>query len=160
MNDKEILDMASPQGYITHSHILYVDDIFVFCKADNKNLRNLSVFLKIYGDFSGQYVNNSKSSFYTMDNCTRFVTKIQRILSCSHGCLPFTYLGVPIFVGVPKCRFLQPLADKVKLKLASWKGKSLSMMGQIQLVNLMITRFLAYNFNMYKWPVSLLTQVE
>jgi len=54
-----------------------------------------------------------------MDNSTRFVIKIQRIHSCSHGCLPFNFLGVPIFVGDPKCRFLQPLADKVKLKLAS-----------------------------------------
>jgi len=68
---------------------------------------------------SGQYVNNSKSSFFTMDNSARFVTKIQRILSCSHGCLLFNYLGVSIFVGAPKCRFLQPLADKFKLKLAS-----------------------------------------
>jgi len=78
-----------------------------------------------------------------MDNSARSVTKIQRLFSCSHGCLPFNYLGVPIFVGAPKCRFLQPLADKVKLKLASWKGKSLSMMGQIQLANMVITGFLA-----------------
>jgi len=119
----------------------------------------LSIFLKTYGDFSGQYVNNSKSSFFTMDNSARFVTKIQCILSCSHGCLPFNYLGVPIFVGAPKCRFVQPLVDKVKLKLP-WKGKSLSMMDQFQLVNTVITGFLAYSFNMYKWSVSLLKQVE
>jgi len=147
VNDQKILHMASLQGRLTLSHILYVDDIFVLCRTDNKPLRNLSIFL---GDFFGQYVNNSKSSFSTMDNFARFVTKIQRILSYSHGCLPFTYLGVPIFVGAQKCRFLQPLADKGKLKLASWKGKSLSMMSQIQLVNTMITGFLAYSFNMYK----------
>jgi len=123
--------MASPQGFLTPSHILYANDIFVFCRADNKCLRNLSIFLKTYGDFSDQYVNNSKSSFFTMDHSTRFVTKIQRIISCSHGCLPFTYLRVPIFVGSPRGRFLQPLADKVKLKLASWRGKSLSMMGRV-----------------------------
>jgi len=93
-----------------------------------------------------------------MDNSARFVTKIQRILSCSHGCLPFNYLGVSIFVDAPKCQFLQPLADKVKLKLASWKGKSLSMMGRIQLVNTVITGFLAYIFNMYN--ISLFNQVE
>jgi len=110
--------------------------------------------------FLGQYVNNSKSSFFTMDNNARFVTKIQRILSCSHGCLSFTYLGVSIFVGAPKGQFLQPLTDKVKLKLASWKGKSLSMMGRIQLVNTVIMRLLAYSFNLYKWHVSLLKQVE
>ena len=95
-----------------------------------------------------------------MDNYARFVTIIQRILSCSHGCLPFNYLGVSIFIGAPKCRFLRPLANKVKLKLASWKGKSLSMMDQIQLVITVITGFLAYSFNMYKWPISILNQVE
>jgi len=79
-----------------------------------------------------------------MDNFTRFVTKIQRILFCNYDYLPFNYLGMYIFVSVPKSRFFQPLADKVKLKLTSWKGKYLSMMGQIWLVNTMITGFLAY----------------
>ena len=141
------------------SHILYVDDIFVFYRGDIKSLRNLSIFLKTYGDFSNQYVNNTKSSFSTIDNSARFVTKIQRIISCSHVCLSFNYLGVSIFVGAPKCRFFQPLTDKVKLKQASWKGKSLSMMGRIQLVNMVIIGFLAYSFNMYKWPISLLKAV-
>jgi len=59
VNDKKILHMASPQGYLTPSHILYVDDIFFFCRTDIKSLRNLSIFLKTYGDFSGQHVNNS-----------------------------------------------------------------------------------------------------
>ena len=135
VNDKKILHMASPQGYLISFQILYVDDIYIF--------------LKTYGDFSGQYVNNSKSTFLIMDS-VRFVTEIQRILSCSHGCFPFTYLQMPIFVGAPKCRFLQPLANKVKLKLESWRDKSLSMMCQIQMVNTMINGFLVYSFNMYK----------
>jgi len=45
VNDKKILHMASPQGYLTPSHILYVDEIFVFCIGDTKSLRNLSIFL-------------------------------------------------------------------------------------------------------------------
>ena len=97
--------------------------------------------------------------FFTMDNSARFVTKIQRFHSYSHGCLHFKYLGVLIFVGAPKSRFLQPLAIKFKLKLASWKGKYLSMMGRIQLVNTVITGILAYSFNLYKWHVSILKQV-
>jgi len=102
----------------------------------------LNIFLETYGDFFDQYVNNSNNSFFTMYNSTTFVSKIQRIFFCSHGCLFFTYLGVSIFDGAPKFQFLQPLVDKVKLKLASWKGKSISMMSQIQLVNTMITGIL------------------
>ena len=68
--------MASSQGYLTPFYILYVDDIFVFCRGDNKSFRNLSILLKTYGDFSCQYVNNSKSSFFTMDLSPKFVTKI------------------------------------------------------------------------------------
>ena len=47
------------------------------------------------------------------------------------GSIPLNYLGVLIFVGDPKSRYFQSLADKVKTKLATWKGKSLSMMGMI-----------------------------
>ena len=63
---------------------------------------------------------------------------------------------MPIFVGVPRGRFLQPLDNKVKLKLASWKGKSLSMIGRVQLANTVVMGLLAYSFNLYKWSVSLL----
>jgi len=64
--------------------------------------------------------------------------------------LTFSYLSVPIFMGAPETKFLQLLADWVKLKLTSWKGKSLSMMGRIQLVNTIIYGFLSYNFHVYK----------
>jgi len=51
-----------------------------------------------------------------MDNSARFVTKIQRHLSCSHDILPFNYLGVLIFVGAPKLRFLEPFTGAERLK--------------------------------------------
>jgi len=48
------------------------------------------------------------------------------------------------------------LVNKVKLKLISWKIIFFSMMSQIQLINTVITGFLVYSFNMYKWFVSIL----
>jgi len=63
VNDKKILHMASPQGYLTPCHILYANDIFVFCRGDIKSLRNLSIFLKTYGDFSSQMLITLKVVF-------------------------------------------------------------------------------------------------
>lgn len=41
------------------------------------------------------------------------------------GSNPLTYIGVPLFKGNPKKVFLQPIANKVIIKLASWKGSLL-----------------------------------
>jgi hypothetical protein len=47
------------------------------------------------------------------------------------GSLPFNYLGVPIFKGKPKACYLQPIADKIKNKLSSWKASLLSIAGRV-----------------------------
>jgi len=82
------------------------------------------------------------------------------VLGCSRGNIFFNYLRVSIFVGSPKARFLQPLIDKVRSKLASWKRKSLSMMGRVELVNSMTYCSLSYNFQVYRWSSNLLKLVD
>lgn len=39
------------------------------------------------------------------------------LLGLKLGCLPFTYLVVPLFIGRPKKSFFNPIVDKVKQKL-------------------------------------------
>jgi len=117
-------------------------------------------FLHSYGLDSCQWINTSKSHFFTANAFLSFLSKIKYVLGCSRGNIPFNYLGVPIFVGSPKVRFLQPLVNKVRSKLAYWKGKSLSMTGRVELVNSVIYDFLSYNFQVYKWPSSLLKLVD
>jgi len=50
------------------------------------------------------------------------------------GSLTFTYLGVPIFKGKPKKSYFQPIADKVKIKLAARKASLLTMADRVQLI--------------------------
>lgn len=78
----------------------------------------------------------------------------------STGSMPFMYLGVPLFKGKPKKLYLQPIVDRVKLKLASWKGVLLSIMGRVQLVQSVVQSMLLYSFQVYSWPVSLLNLVD
>jgi len=69
-------------------------------------------------------------------------------LGFGKGFLPFIYLGVPICSETLRVNYLQPLADTVKLKLTFWKGKMLSIMGWIQLVNMTIVGILGYKFKL------------
>jgi len=49
---------------------------------------------------------------------------------------------------------------QVRSKLPSWKGKSLTVMGGVELVNFVIFGSLSYNFQVYRWSSSLLKLVD
>jgi len=70
------------------------------------------------------------------------------------------YPGVPTFFGAPKMHFSQPLVDRVNTKLASWKGKCLSIIGHVQLVKCVISSIMSYNFQISKWPINLLNETS
>jgi hypothetical protein len=50
---------------------------------------------------------------------------ITNLLGFTAGTIPFTYLGCPIFVGKPRAIQFQAMADRIKVKLATWKGSLL-----------------------------------
>jgi hypothetical protein len=82
------------------------------------------------------------------------------LLGFTQGSLPFTYLGAPIFKGKPKKIYFQSIADKIKLKLASWKTSLLSIASRVQLVKSVVQSMLLHTMNIYSWPVSLLRDIE
>jgi hypothetical protein len=122
------------RNYNVPSHVLYADDIMLFCKGSASNIQALSSLFVRYGQSSGQFVNPQKSSIFAGSIPHSRLAIIANSLGFQIGTLPFTYLGVPIFKGKPKKCHLQPLADKVKLKLASWKASLLTLAGRVELL--------------------------
>jgi len=142
------------------SHILYVDDIMVFCKGSASNIQNLiDIFLR-YAQASGQHVNPQKSSIFSGSISHQRLSQISNLTDFSIGSLPFTYLGVPIFKGKAKTTYFQPIADKVKLKLSASKASLLSLAGRVQLVKSVIHSMLLHCISIYSWPVQLIKDLE
>ena len=56
--------ISSPKGFLAPTHLLYADDVLIFCKGTQKNLKHIMGAFKDYGDISGQLVNWGKSSIY------------------------------------------------------------------------------------------------
>ena len=52
------------------------------------------------------------------------------------------------------------VTDKIKNKLATWKGSTLSIMGRVQLVKSIIHGMLVYSFHVYLWPCRLLRLLD
>lgn len=93
------------------SHILYVDDMMIFFRDTNSIINALkNVFIR-YVVVSGQLVNPHKSSIFVGSMSPHRVSQISNMIVFNIGTLPFTYLGVPIFIGKPKCAYFQPIAD-------------------------------------------------
>ncbi|XP_042521331.1 uncharacterized protein LOC122094799 [Macadamia integrifolia] len=79
------------------------------------------------------------------------------ITTCS---FPTKYLGVQIFQSRVKREPLFPVMDKIKAKLAGWKGKLLSMAGRVELVKSVISGMPLHNFSIYWWPATMIKCLE
>ncbi|GAU16832.1 hypothetical protein TSUD_367790 [Trifolium subterraneum] len=142
------------------SHILYADDIMLFCKASRTNIQALSDLFLNYAANSGQVVNPSKSFIYAGALSSQRLHFIAEQLGFNIGALPFVYLGAPIFKGKPKRSHLQPLADKIKSKLSAWKASYLFMAGRVQLIRSVIQGMMMHTISVYSWPSSLIKDLE
>jgi hypothetical protein len=113
-----------------------------------------------YALCSGQVMNLNKTSIFVGGVSDARLNQMVQLLGFSVGSIPFNYLGPHIFKGKPKKIHFQPIADKVKLKLANWKETLLSMAGRVQLVKSVDQSMLIDTMSIYSWHVSLLREIE
>lgn len=99
VNDEKLHLISGSIGVHVPSHVLYADDVIIFCRATQQNLSNLKNLFNRYAEISGQIISSRKSTFYLGATCSRRQSLIAEFLGFSIGRLPFNYLGVPIFRG-------------------------------------------------------------
>jgi hypothetical protein len=152
--------MSYCRGVSLPTHILYAGDVFICCVGSKKNISCLLRIFKEYSDTFGQLVNFDKSKLYTGAMTTTRQNMLAQLSGFAVGTLPFQYLGCPIFQGKPKRIHFQSIVDRIKVKLATWKGVSLSIMGRVQLVKSIVHGMLVYSFHIYRWPIRLLKMLD
>jgi len=157
--DGSLTQIHVSRGLLMPSHCLYADDILIFCKGTLSNIRNIMDLFEEYDTYSGQFMNAIKSKFYSGSLPLSRIVTITSITGFSHGSLPFSYLGILLFKGKPRTTHFRPIFDKIKAKISTWKGKLLSIMGRVQLINAVISSMLVYSFHIYQWPSSLLYEL-
>lgn len=160
VNEGKVELIKSSRHQHIPSHTLYAEDVMVFCKGKLSVIQALKNLFTDYANCSGQHINPSKSLMFSNSISNSRMNFLVNMLGFSIGTLPFNYLGVPIFKGKPKAACLQPIADKVKLKLAAWKASLLSIAGRVQLIKSVIHIMLIHTITVYSWPISLLKDLE
>ncbi|KAK9989340.1 hypothetical protein SO802_029579 [Lithocarpus litseifolius] len=115
--------------YITH--LFFVDDSFLFCRADSQECYKLVEILEHYEVASGQKINADKSSVFFSQNTTsgkrgEVLSILGPMQDSRHG----KYLGLPSVIGKSKIQVFTEIKEKVAKKLLGWKEKMLSLGGK------------------------------
>ncbi|XP_063948034.1 uncharacterized protein LOC135152130 [Daucus carota subsp. sativus] len=120
------------------SHLIFADDVMLFCHGDNTSVRILLEAVEAFSSMSGLYPNNSK--------CVTFFGNVPSAIQdftiatsrFNRGTLPVTYLGLPLISGKLHARDCQPLITNITNRFEAWNSKFISQAGRAQLINSVI----------------------
>ncbi|GKV30574.1 hypothetical protein SLEP1_g39375 [Rubroshorea leprosula] len=119
---------------ISISHLQFADDTALICNASiNSNLA-IKYTLRWFEIISGLKINFNKSVLFGVNVDDTWINMAASALKCKVGKTPFIYLGLLVRGNPHHHSFWKPMIDKFRSKLASWKGKLLSIDGRITLL--------------------------
>jgi hypothetical protein len=96
------------------SHLLFVDDSFLFCNATISETQSLKEVLSYYESASGQGINYGKSAIaFSANTDPGVITNISTLLGVSNTIGSGKYLGLPSMVGRSKKAIFSYLKDHI-----------------------------------------------
>ena len=141
------------------NHLLFADDLLIFCKADNFSAHEFNILLERLHMNTGLRINKEKSkAFFSKSCCNR--SELVSILGITVSSMPSRYLGFPLTISYVKARNFSPLIDKCRSKVEGWMLKKLSPAGRIELIRSVIHNTLSYWALTFKFPISVVKEIE
>ncbi|KAH1098440.1 hypothetical protein J1N35_015361 [Gossypium stocksii] len=138
------------------SHLFFVDNLVIFCKANRTQAQRLDFILKQFCEFSGHKISIRKSNiFFSKTTSGDVRNQIIQMFGFQEVQNLGKYLGVPLLHERITKSTLNFIIDKVIQKLQSWDARRLSMAGRITLaqsVLLSIPNFFIQSLMIPKGP--------
>ncbi|KAG8374776.1 hypothetical protein BUALT_Bualt10G0030900 [Buddleja alternifolia] len=143
------------------SHVLFADDITIFCRADLANAKSVLHCLNTFVDWSEQLISSCKSFVYFSKNISlRKKIEILHTLNmpeCTHR---VKHLGLPFCKPPKKSACFNLIMEKMSHKLAGWKQKNLSFAGRITLLKSVAQALPVYQMSTFLLPKHLCNDLD
>jgi len=147
--------LVSVKGYKL-SHLFFVDDSLLFCRANSKEWRRIHQLLHLYESASGQELNAKKTSICFSKNTTRkFKEHVSSLVGNSATTSYEKYLGLIAMVGRSKKKTFAGIQGRVGKKLEGWKEKFLSQAGKKILLKAVAQAIFTYARSVFLLPKTL-----
>jgi len=143
------------------SHLLFADDVLLFIKARNSQLRFVTDLFDRFSKASGLKINLSKSrAFYSTGTPQRKINSLTAISGIRSTTSIDKYLGFPILKGRPKRSDFHFIIEKMQNKLASWKNRLLNKTGWLTLANSVLSSIPSYYMQINWLPQSICDSID
>ena len=143
------------------SHLLFTDDVLLSSKATAFQVRLVGENLNLFCRASGLKVNVVKSRVM----CSPSVSRQRRELFTTISLIHFAsdlgkYLGFPLWISRPRKNDFAFIVDKLRHRLASWKGKLLNKAGRLALAKSVLSSILIYPMQTFRLPTSICDDID
>ncbi|CAL5388524.1 unnamed protein product [Camellia sinensis] len=142
------------------SHLQFADDTIIFCEAKWEEIIMLKRILRCFEVMSGLKINFHKSIVCGIGVEEELVKEFAKTLNCLNQSLPLSYLGLPLGANPRRRSTWQPVVEKFKKKLASWKRRFLSFAGKLTLVKSVLSSLPLYFLSIFKMPVGVAKTID
>ncbi|XP_074301549.1 uncharacterized protein LOC141632948 [Silene latifolia] len=143
------------------SHLLFADDSIFFMDAKISHCETLMGLLNLYGDASGQRINDAKTTITISPNCTlRNYRKCLKVLKAPGNKGMGKYLGLPTDFGSSKKEIFVTIYDKVRYRILSWNNNYLSSTGRLTLINSVLSLLSLFSLSVFQIPVSVSSKIN
>ena len=116
------------------THLQFADDSILFSEAKEMEVCNIKRVLRCFELISGLKINYHKSQVCGINVPEESLSSFALKLHCKSKALPLKYLGLPLGANPNKKATWKPVLDKIKIRLACWKRKLLSLSGRLTLI--------------------------
>ena len=80
-------------------------------------------------------------------------------LQCKLLELPTTYLGVPLGANMRRLSAWQPIIDRIKSRLSTWKANCISRAGRLVLIKAVLNSLPIYYLSIFKMPKKVIAEI-
>ena len=153
---KNLHGILSSNNGVCISHLLFVDDSFIFCQATVEECQQLLRVLRCCEEASGQAINKQKTSIFFSRNTRPNVKRnIQRMMGARIMEDCEKYLGLPMVGGKSKVNTFWELREKILKRVMGWKEKYISKAGREILIKTVAQAIPTYTMGIFKTPKTL-----